>query len=99
MLPTVTFSKLGSGFSRRWSANGVWLEVKPLTDAPLSIVVGGEESDEFRKQMRELIGEVERELEADERSADSAEDRLDEFEENILENFEKYGIDGDAYIK
>ncbi len=54
-----------------------------------------EDSDEFREQMRELIDEVERELDGDERSADSAEDRLDEFEENILENFEKYGIDGD----
>ncbi len=54
-----------------------------------------EDSDEFRKQMRELIDEVERELDGDERSADSAEDRLDEFEEDILENFEKYGINGD----
>ena len=54
-----------------------------------------EESEEFRMQMRELIDEVERELDGDERSADSAEDRLDEFEEDVLENFEKYGIDGD----
>ena len=54
-----------------------------------------EDSDEFRKQMRELIDEVEKELEADGALADSAEDRLDEFEEDILENFEKYGIDGD----
>ena len=54
-----------------------------------------EDSDEFRKQMRELIDEVKKELEADGALADSAEDRLDEFEEDILENFEKYGIDGD----
>ncbi len=59
----------------------------------------GEQEARETAEAEQLMDEVKKELEDDRETVESIEDRLDEFEEDILENFEKYGIDGDEVME
>jgi len=73
-------------------------EIEELMDEIERDLEGEQEARETT-EAEQLMDEVKKELEDDRETVESVEDRLDEFEEDILENFEKYGIDGDEVME